>query len=125
MRAVAISDDRSLSVVDLPEPGLAPDEVRIAVRFCGICGSDLHMRDMPMIPAGVVLGHEFMGVISETGSGVTGWAEGERVVVNPFDPCGQCDSCRAGWPELCPTSTQRGVGPGAPCRASSKSVVVP
>ncbi len=125
MRAVAISDNRSLSVVDLPEPGLAPDEVRIAVRYCGICGSDLHMRDMPLIPAGVVLGHEFTGVISETGSGVTGWTTGDRVVVNPFDPCGRCESCRTGWPELCPTSTQRGVGLGTRYGAYAESVVAP
>lgn len=125
MRAVAISEDRSLSVVDLPEPGLAPDEVRIAVRFCGICGSDLHMRDMPMIPAGVVLGHEFMGVVTETGTDVTGWAEGDRVVANPFDPCGQCEMCLRGMPELCPTSTQRGVGLGSRYGAYAESAIAP
>lgn len=69
MRAVAIADDRSLRLVQVPEPGLRPDEVRIAVSFCGICGSDLHMREMPAIPPGIVLGHEFTGVITETGTG--------------------------------------------------------
>jgi (R,R)-butanediol dehydrogenase/meso-butanediol dehydrogenase/diacetyl reductase len=125
MRALAISPDRSLTTVELPEPALQPDEVRIAVRFCGICGSDLHMRDMPEVPPGVVLGHEFTGVVTGTGSGVSGWAPGDRVAVNPFDPCGWCDLCGAGRPELCPTSTDRGVGLGRRYGAYAESVVAP
>lgn len=125
MRAVAISDDRSLRMVDLPEPDLKPDEVRIAVSFCGICGSDLHMREMPAIPAGIVLGHEFTGVITETGSAVTGWAAGDRVTANPFDPCGQCENCASGYPELCPTNTRRGVGLVSYYGAYAETVVVP
>jgi 2-desacetyl-2-hydroxyethyl bacteriochlorophyllide A dehydrogenase len=125
MRAVAISDDRSLRTVELPEPDLKPDEVRIAVSFCGICGSDLHMRDMPAIPAGIVLGHEFSGVIAETGSAVTGWAAGDRVTANPFDPCGQCETCARGFPELCPTSIRRGIGLGPYYGAYAETVVAP
>jgi (R,R)-butanediol dehydrogenase/meso-butanediol dehydrogenase/diacetyl reductase len=125
MRAVAISGDRSLGIVELAEPDLEPDEVRIAVRYCGICGSDLHMRDMPAVPAGVVLGHEFMGVIRDTGSAVTGWAAGDRVVVNPFDPCGQCEACGGGLPELCPASMGRAVGLGSRYGAYAESVVAP
>jgi 2-desacetyl-2-hydroxyethyl bacteriochlorophyllide A dehydrogenase len=125
MRAVAISEDRSLAVVDVPEPALASDEVRLAVRFCGICGSDLQMRDMPGLPAGIVLGHEFTGVIRETGADVTGWREGDRVVVNPFDPCGRCEACGAGRPELCPTGMERGIGLGLRYGAYAESVVVP
>jgi 2-desacetyl-2-hydroxyethyl bacteriochlorophyllide A dehydrogenase len=125
MRAVAISDDRSLRMVELTEPDLKPDEVRIAVSFCGICGSDLHMREMPAIPAGIVLGHEFTGVITETGPAVAGWAAGDRVTANPFDPCGECDSCASGYPELCPTNTRRGVGLVAYYGAYAETVVVP
>jgi (R,R)-butanediol dehydrogenase / meso-butanediol dehydrogenase / diacetyl reductase len=125
MRAVAISEDRSLRMVELPEPDLQPDEVRIDVSFCGICGSDLHMRDAPAIPAGIVLGHEFMGVIAETGSSVTGWHAGDRVVANPFDPCGECESCGSGYPELCPTSIRRGVGLGSYYGAYADTVVAP
>jgi 2-desacetyl-2-hydroxyethyl bacteriochlorophyllide A dehydrogenase len=112
-------------MVDLPEPDLQPDEVRIAVSFCGICGSDLHMRESPTIPAGVVLGHEFTGVIVETGQAVAGWAADERVTANPFDPCGQCESCAGGYPELCPTNTRRGVGLVAYHGAYAETVVVP
>jgi 2-desacetyl-2-hydroxyethyl bacteriochlorophyllide A dehydrogenase len=125
MRAVAISDDRSLRMVDLSEPDLKPDEVRLAVSYCGICGSDLHMRDMPAIPAGIVLGHEFTGVITETGSAVSGWKAGDRVTANPFDPCGECENCASGYPELCPTNTRRGVGLVSYYGAYAETVVVP
>jgi (R,R)-butanediol dehydrogenase / meso-butanediol dehydrogenase / diacetyl reductase len=125
MRAVAISDDRSLRMVDLPEPDLKPDEVRIAVSFCGICGSDLHMRDTPAIPSGIVLGHEFTGVITETGPAVSGWAAGDRVTANPFDPCGQCENCASGQEELCPTNTVRGIGLMTYYGAYAETVVAP
>lgn len=125
MRAVAIADDRSLRLVGVPEPDLEPDEVRIAVSFCGICGSDLHMREMPAIPAGIVLGHEFTGVITETGAAVAGWSAGDRVAANPFDPCGTCGTCARGFPELCPTSTRRGIGLGPYYGAYAETVVAP
>ena len=93
MRVVAISQERRLEVLELPSPVLEPDQVRIRVRFCGVCGSDLHMRSSPTVPAGVVMGHEFMGVIEELGAEVSGWAVDDRVVVNPLEPCGVCTDC--------------------------------
>jgi 2-desacetyl-2-hydroxyethyl bacteriochlorophyllide A dehydrogenase len=125
MRAVAISDDRSLRVIELKEPDLQPDEVRLDVSFCGICGSDLHMREMPEIPAGIIMGHEFTGVIIETGSAVRSWSVGDRVTANPFDACGDCQACGDGYPELCPTNTRRGVGLVTYYGAYAETVVVP
>jgi (R,R)-butanediol dehydrogenase / meso-butanediol dehydrogenase / diacetyl reductase len=125
VRAVAIADDRSLRLVDVPEPDLKPDEVRVAVSFCGICGSDLHMRGAPAVPAGTVLGHEFTGVVTEAGPAVAGWAPGDRVTANPFDPCGACDRCAGGYPELCPSGTGRGVGLVSYPGAYAETVVVP
>lgn len=113
MRAVAITHERGLRTVDLAQPSLSPDEARIRVRYCGICGSDLHMRLSPTVPAGVVMGHELMGVVEEVGSDVSGWAPGDRVVVNPLDPCGTCEHCRRGSPELCALGVSRGVGLGS------------
>ena len=52
MRAVAIAEDRSLEPTELEERPLEPDEARVEVAFCGICGSDLHLRPSPAIPAG-------------------------------------------------------------------------
>lgn len=101
MRVIEIAPDRSLVPVDRPAPRLAPGEVRIEVAYCGICGSDLHMRTDPGIPAGTVLGHEFAGRISEIGDGVQGWSVGDRVAVLPHVSCGECRYCRAGQENFC------------------------
>jgi 2-desacetyl-2-hydroxyethyl bacteriochlorophyllide A dehydrogenase len=125
MRALAITQERDLQVVELTEPPLGPTQVRIRVRFCGICGSDLHMRSSPSVPPGVVMGHEFMGVIEEVGSGISDYRVGDRVVANPMDPCGTCDHCRIGSVELCPTGIGRGIGLGATYGAYAETVVAP
>jgi (R,R)-butanediol dehydrogenase/meso-butanediol dehydrogenase/diacetyl reductase len=126
MRAVAIAGDRSLRVVDIDRPVPAAGEVLLDVRFCGICGSDLHMLRMPAetIPAGHVFGHEFTGVIAGLGAQVDGWNVGERVAVFPAVPCGACPACLAGHPNIC----DKGIGyaPGIGRQgAYAESVAVP
>lgn len=125
MRAVAITEERDLEVIELAEPPLGPGQVRIRVRFCGICGSDLHMRRSPTVPPGVVMGHEFMGVIEELGSAVPDFGVGDRVVANPLDPCGQCEQCLGGTAECCPTGMDRGIGLGVINGAYAETVVAP
>jgi 2-desacetyl-2-hydroxyethyl bacteriochlorophyllide A dehydrogenase len=125
VRAVAITEERDLRIVELAEPSLRADQVRIRVRFCGICGSDLHMRSSPTVPPGVVMGHEFMGVIEELGSEVADFRVGDRVVANPLDPCGLCEHCLGGSAELCPTGIGRGIGLGATYGAYAETVVAP
>jgi (R,R)-butanediol dehydrogenase/meso-butanediol dehydrogenase/diacetyl reductase len=123
MRAVAITEERDLKVVELAEPPLGSGQVRIRVRFCGICGSDLHMKRSPTVPPGVVMGHEFMGVIEELGTEVSGYGIGDRVVANPMDPCGECEQCRGGVAECCPIGIARGIGLGATYGAYAETVV--
>jgi len=85
------------------KPG--PDEVRIDVAYCGICGSDVHifeggaLADRVLAPQ--VIGHEMSGEIIEVGSEVKGWSVGDRVVVRPLDPCDECPACRAGYSHIC------------------------
>ena len=75
MRALEIAQDRSLVVVDRPSPEPGPGQVAIDVAYCGICGSDLHFRDVPaLFPAGTVPGHEMSGAIAAVGEGVGGWS---------------------------------------------------
>jgi D-arabinose 1-dehydrogenase-like Zn-dependent alcohol dehydrogenase len=82
---------------DIPQPG--PAAVRIRVRACGICHSDLLTREnlfsgiqYPRVP-----GHEVAGVIDELGGGVAGWQKGQRVGVGWHGGhCGQCVACRRG-----------------------------
>jgi L-iditol 2-dehydrogenase len=99
-----------LEYVDIPEPTPGPGEVKIQVKACGVCGTDLHIRHdtFPNFPP-VVLGHEFSGVVTELGPGVTGMTPGQRVVSEVvFETCGQCRSCKTGYYNLC--LTRRGLG---------------
>ncbi len=84
------------------DEALEPDEVRIRVRACGLCHSDLHMLDgdlptaMPTVP-----GHEMAGVVEAVGSSVRDLAVGAHVVACLSMFCGACDFCRAGQSWLC------------------------
>lgn len=86
MRAVLLGESGTLSVGDVPTPSPGPGEVRVTVAACGVCGSDLHLRHMGMLPPGYVMGHEFAGIVDAVGPDVPGWAEGDRVCVYPFVP---------------------------------------
>ena len=126
MRAVAIAADRRLQAVrmDCPVPG--PGEVLVDVRYCGICGSDLHLPELPAeyFPAGHVLGHEFTGVIAELGPEAGAWQAGERVAVFPMVACRACAPCRGGHPNLCDHGIDAGPGIGRQ-GGYAESVAVP
>jgi len=114
VRAVAITEDRTVAVVDIDRPVPGTGEALVDVSYCGICGSDLHMLGMPagMVPAGLVLGHEFTGVIAGLGPAAGEWAVGDRVAVLPMVACGQCYACRAGHANLCEKGIDHGPGIG-------------
>lgn len=113
MRAVRVDEDRRLRLVECPAPEAGPGQAVVEVAFCGICGSDLHFRDVPeLFPAGTVPGHEFSGRIDSVGDGVRGWRAGDRVCVLPFGQCGECETCRAGNEQVCPHAVSNGVGLG-------------
>ena len=113
MRAVTVAEDRRLVAVDRPAPEPGPGQVLVEVSYCGICGSDLHFREVPeLFPAGTVPGHEFSGRIVAVGEGVDGWSAGHRVCVLPFGQCGECAVCRAGNEQVCPHAVTNGVGLG-------------
>ena len=115
MKAARFHGRGDVRVEDVTEPHPGPGQVQIAVDWCGICGTDLHeYLDGPIFaptPANphpltggavpITLGHEFSGVVAELGSGVTGFAEGDRVVVEPYDVCGECIACRDGRYNTC------------------------
>lgn len=113
MRAVEVATDRSLVTVDREIPPPEAGQVLLDIAACGICGSDLHFRDVPeLFPEGTVPGHELSARIAATGEGVTGWAVGGRVAVLPFAQCGECELCRAGQEQVCPNAVPNGVGLG-------------
>ena len=113
MRAVKVAEDRRLVAVECPAPEPGPGQVLVEVSYCGICGSDLHFREVPeLFPAGTVPGHEFSGRIIAVGDRVHGWSAGDRVCVLPFGQCGECAVCRAGNEQVCPHAVSNGVGLG-------------
>lgn len=124
MRALEIATDRSLRLVELPDAELEPDQVRVAVAYCGICGSDLHMRRSPAIPAASIMGHEFSGRVVALGTEVEGWQPGDRVCAFPFAPCGRCPHCLAGNEQLCAGIATTGLGLGASPGAYAETVAV-
>jgi (R,R)-butanediol dehydrogenase / meso-butanediol dehydrogenase / diacetyl reductase len=113
MRSVEVGADRRLATVNADDPAPGPGQALIEVAHCGICGSDLHFRDVPeLFPTGTVPGHELSGRIVAVGDGVDGWAVGARVCVLPFGQCGECAVCRSGNEQVCPHAVSNGVGLG-------------
>lgn len=97
-------------IEESPEPQVAAGEVKIRVRACSMCGTDVkiasagHQRMQP--PR--VMGHEIAGEVVEVGEGVTGWAAGDRVQVIAAIPCGTCEFCTAGLMTICPNQLSMG-----------------
>lgn len=90
-----------MSYEEIPDPSPGDNEVVVEVGLCGICGSDLHLYDSEMAPAGIVMGHEYGGTIVALGKDVTGWEAGDRVVGAPQKPCLNCAFCRKGEFDFC------------------------
>jgi 2-desacetyl-2-hydroxyethyl bacteriochlorophyllide A dehydrogenase len=124
MKAVEIGEDRSLRPTELAERPVGPEEARVRVAFCGICGSDIHLRASPAIPPGAVMGHEFSGTVSEVGEAVERFSSGDRVAVFPFAPCGECPNCLRGDYHVCQQAATTGIGLGINPGAYAESVVV-
>ena len=85
----------------LPQPG--PGEIRVAIRACGVCRTDLHVVEGDLQgPLPIVPGHEIVGLVDELGPGVTGFNKGQRVGV-PWlgHACGHCRYCAEGRENLC------------------------
>ena len=101
MPAAVYVGDGAIEVREVDVPELGPDQVRIAVSHCGICGTDLHLVLENMGRPGAGLGHEWSGTIADVGAEVTGWAVGDRVVAGPRPGCGECRACRRGRPSVC------------------------
>lgn len=103
MQALLLTEYRKLELASLERPAVGPRDVLVAVRACGICGSDVHGFDGSTgrrIPP-LVMGHEAAGVVAEIGSDVGRCGVGDRVTFDSTISCGQCDACRRGETNLC------------------------
>jgi 2-desacetyl-2-hydroxyethyl bacteriochlorophyllide A dehydrogenase len=103
MKAVVLERPREAVVKDLPVPSPGPGEVVVAVKACGICGTDVHIYEgeFPPSPYPLVPGHEMAGVVAATGHGVDTVKEGDPVAVDPSLFCGRCFFCRTNRGNLC------------------------
>lgn len=93
-------------------PSPAPNEVLLEIKAAGICGTDIHILhdQFPYYPP-VILGHEFSGVVIETGADVTSYKVGDRVVGEPHTrACGKCELCRTGNIQICSQKRSPGWG---------------
>jgi threonine dehydrogenase-like Zn-dependent dehydrogenase len=112
MPAAVFAGDGVLDITERPHPELQrPDDVVLAVELCGICGTDLKILERPQAhPAtpGVILGHEILGLVVESGTEAQ-LEPGDRVVVAPNIGCGLCVYCRRGLPNQCPRMTTIGI----------------
>lgn len=78
MKAAVFKKAGLLEVEQIPRPRASHGQVVMKVSYCGICGSDLHRYAYGHMAEGVIMGHEFSGVITEVGPGVDGWKVGDR-----------------------------------------------
>ena len=125
MRALVYHGPHDLRVEERAEPDLGPRDVRIAVKACGVCGSELHavVEAQERRRPGIIMGHEFAGVVVETGSEVATCQVGDRVAVQPLTHCGECELCRAGRPNACENRTLYGMTWGMPGAFAERAVV--
>jgi len=114
MKAAVWYAKEDIRFEDYPDPKLEAGQVKVRIKQCGICGSDLHeFRSGPFIipskphpltgRAGgpVILGHEFSAEVEAVGAGVNTFKAGDRVTVNPLVYCGRCHYCRKGIHIMC------------------------
>jgi alcohol dehydrogenase len=102
MRANVFRGVNQFGIEEVERPKAGPGEAVVRMTLTTICGTDLHIvrGEYPVKP-GLVIGHEFVGVIEELGPGVEGYQAGQRVLVGAITPCGQCRACLSGQHSQC------------------------
>jgi (R,R)-butanediol dehydrogenase / meso-butanediol dehydrogenase / diacetyl reductase len=130
MKAAVWHKQHDIRVESVPDPGSpAPDAVRLQVKWCGICGTDLeeYLCGPLFIPAErpnaltgrtapMVMGHEFVGIVTEVGSKVDGIRTGDHVAVDTLLHCGECFFCRQHLVQLCEKLAIMGLSPSSSTR---------
>ena len=104
MLAYTYLERGKFALLDKPKPTLLhPQDAIVRVTLGSICTSDLHIKhgSVPRAVPGVIVGHEMVGIVEETGTGVTTVKPGDRVTVNVETFCGECFFCRNGWVNNC------------------------
>lgn len=114
MNAIRFHGQKDIRLEQIPVPAVKPGWVKVAPKFCGICGTDLHeyLGGANLIPSDtphpitketlpLTLGHEFSGIVEEVGEGVTSVKKGDRVCIQPTIYDGDCRACKRGLVNCC------------------------
>ncbi len=105
MKSAVFYGKHDLRIEEAKKPEIGPRDVLIQVKACGVCGTDVHIYEGDKGAAEVtpptILGHEFSGVVVETGAEVENCRAGDRVCIDPNCYCGTCEPCRNGVAHYC------------------------
>lgn len=112
MKAIKVIEPFKVEITEVPNPTIQKsDDVIVCVTSGGICGSDIGIwngtNSLATYPR--LIGHEFGGIVTETGSAVTSVKPGDKVAVDPVISCGHCYACRIGRHNVCSTLEVMGV----------------
>ena len=113
MTATYFLGNETFEVREVPVPKAQPGTVVVKNYACGVCGTDVHIYHgepgSADVTPPVVLGHEYSGVVTEVGEGVKGLEVGDHVTIDPNIYCGECEYCRNGKKQMCPSMQAVGV----------------
>lgn len=111
MKAAVIHGTKNITVDDVPEPTVGPDQVKVKIAYCGLCGTDPENLEgrFALMPPEVyktdrIIGHESCGTIAEVGREIKQYQVGQRVAMDFRSSCGACYYCRNGTPHFCPSA---------------------
>ncbi len=116
MKAARLHGIRDIHTDEVPRPEPGPGEVLLKMAAVGVCGSDVHYYldggiGDAVIAAPITMGHEPSAYVAALGAGVEGLEIGQLVAIEPAIPCGHCEMCLTGHPNLCPNVRFCGTPP--------------
>ena len=113
MKAAYFMGNKTFEIKECEIPKAEKDWVVVQNEFCGVCGTDVHIYHgepgSADVNPPVVLGHEYSGIVTEIGEGVTNVKVGDHVTIDPNIYCGQCNFCRDGKKQMCESMEAVGV----------------
>lgn len=113
MRALVYKGDKKIQVEDVAVPELGEKDVLIKVKYCGVCGTDIHIYNgeggsYDVTPP-LIMGHEFSGIVEKIGSKVKKVKVGDLVAIDPNNMCGECYFCKNAMEHFCENAIAYGV----------------
>jgi len=115
MKALLCYNEKDFRMEEIEKPSISDDEMLIELQYSGLCGSDIvKIFDTKGKPS--VYGHEVVGKVVETGSGVKKFKKGDIVVAAHHIPCGECHYCKHGNHTMCKMFKETNIYPGGFCQ---------